>query len=346
MMAECERMSDGRRISRLVMFHARSSLVILAALAVSAVLVAGAVAAAQEYPSRPIRILIPFPAAGAADTIGRTIGDQLSAALGQPVVIDNRPGAAGRLATEMLAKAEPDGHTLLVGGVGPLSISPSLYRKLPYHAERDFLPITRAAEIINVMVINASLGVGDPRQFIDWAKKHSAGVRFGSSGPGQFDHLVGEFFQREAGIRMTHVPYKGGGPALIDVVSGDLQVMFATYVTAVPHIRGGRLRALAVSTPQRQALLRELPAVSETIPGFGASNWNGIFAPAGTPQRIADRLHAEINKAMRHPDVRKRQHNVGIEPVGSPSRDDFVRFLREDTARRAKIIASANVRVE
>jgi tripartite-type tricarboxylate transporter receptor subunit TctC len=302
--------------------------------------------AAQEYPARPIRILIPFPAAGAADTIGRTIGDQLAGALGQPIVIDNRPGAAGRLATGMLAKAEPDGHTLLVGGVGPLAISPSLYRKLPYDVGRDFLPITRAAEIINVMVVGASLPAGDPRQFIEWAKKQPTGVRFGSSGPGQFDHLVGEFFQREAGIRMTHVPYKGGGPALIDMVSGDLQVMFATYVTAVPHIRGGRLRALAVSTPGRQTLLKDLPAVSETIPGFGASNWNGFFAPAGTPGRIADRLFVAINKAMQHPEVKKRQNNVGIEPGGSPTRQDFAKFIRDDTARWAKIIRDANIRVE
>lgn len=300
----------------------------------------------SSYPVRPVRILIPFPAAGAADTIGRTIGEPLSAALGQPVVIDNRPGAAGRLATEMLAKSEPDGHTLLVGGVGPLAISPALYKKLPYNAERDFLPITRVAEIINVMVVNVSLGVTGPKQFIDWTKKQSSDVRFGSSGPGQFDHLVGEFFQRMASVRMTHVPYKGGGPALIDMVSGDLQVMFATYVTAVPHIRGGRLRALAVSTPQRQALLPDLPAVSEVLPGFGASNWNGMFAPAGTPRRIADRLFVEINKAMQHPDVKKRQNYVGIEPVGSPSREDFVKFIREDAARWAKIIKEANVKVE
>jgi tripartite-type tricarboxylate transporter receptor subunit TctC len=303
-------------------------------------------AAAQDYPARPIRILIPFPAGGAADTIGRTIGEPLAAALGQPVVIDNRPGAAGRLATEMLAKAEADGHTLLVGGVGPIAISPALYKKLPYRTERDFVPITRVAEIINIMVVNVSIGVTGPGQFIDWAKKQRAGVRFGSSGPGQFDHLVGEFFQREAGIRMTHVPYKGGGPALIDMISGDLQVMFATYVTAVPHIRGGRLRALAVSTPQRQPLMRDLPAVSEVIPGFGASNWNGVFAPASTPRKIAERLFVEINRAMQHPAVKKRQNNVGIEPVGSRSREDFVNFIREDAGRWARIIAEANIKVE
>jgi tripartite-type tricarboxylate transporter receptor subunit TctC len=298
------------------------------------------------YPVRPIRILIPFPAAGAADTIGRSIGDRLVAQMGQPVVVDNRPGAAGRLATELLARAEPDGHTLLVGGVGPLAISPSLYRKLPYDSERDFVPLTRVAEIINVMVIHPASGVGNPRQFIEWAKKRGGDVRFGSSGPGQFDHLVGEFFQRETGLDMTHVPYKGGGPALIDMVSGDIQLMFATYVTAVPHVRGGRLRAIAVSTPQRQPLLADLPAVSEVIPGFGASNWNGMFVPARTPRRIADRLFVEINQAMRHPDVKKRQNAVGIEPGGSASREEFVKFIREDRARWARIIRDANIKLE
>ena len=299
-----------------------------------------------NYPARPIRILIPFPAGGAADTIGRSLGEQLTVQMGQPMVVDNRPGAAGRLATEMLAKATPDGHTLLVGGVGPLAISPSLYRKLPYDVEHGFTPLTRAAEIINVMVIHPGSGAGDPRQFIDWARKRGADVRFGSSGPGQFDHLVGEFFQRETGLRMTHVPYKGGGPALIDMISGDIQLMFATYVTAVPHVRGGRLRAIAVTTLKRQPLLPDLPALSEVIPGFGASNWNGMFAPAGTPRPIADRLFIEISKAMLAPAVKKRQNLVGIEPGGSASRAEFVEFIRADRARWAKIIREANVRIE
>lgn len=303
--------------------------------------------AQAKYPVKPVRILIPFPAGGAADTIGRTLGEQLAAQMGQPVVVDNRAGAAGRLATEMLARAEPDGYTLLVGGVGPLSISPSLYKKLPYDAVRDFLPLTRVAELINVMVVNPSIGgAKNIQQFIDWAKKRPGNVRFGSSGLGQFDHLVGEFFQRQAGIRMTHVPYKGGGPALVDMVSGDIQVMFATYVTAVPHIRGNRLRALAVSTPQRQALLPDLPAVSDVLPGFGASNWNGMFAPARTPRHVADRLFSEINKAMLAPEVKTRQNAVGIVPEGSASRAEFVKFIHEDTARWATIIKDANISVE
>jgi tripartite-type tricarboxylate transporter receptor subunit TctC len=299
--------------------------------------------AQKDYPARPIRVLIPFPAAGAADTIGRTIAEPLSAQLRQTIVIDNRPGAAGRLATDLLAKAEPDGYTLLIGGVGPLAISPFLYKKLPYDAERDFLPITRAAEIINVMVVNPSIGVRDVRQFIEWAKKRTDETRYGSSGPGQLDHLAGVNFQRLAGIRMTHVPYKGGGPALIDLVSGDLQVMLSTYVVAVPHINSGKLRALAVTTARRQPLLPDLPPIAETLPGFDISNWNGIFVPAKTPARIADRLFIEFNKAMLAPAVKKRQNYAGIEPEGSPSREAFAKFMREERARWGKFIRETGI---
>ncbi len=303
--------------------------------------------AQTPYPVKPIRVLIPFPAAGASDTIGRSLGDQLAIQLKQPVIIDNRPGAAGRLATEMLVKAEPDGYTLLVGGVGPLAISPAIYKKLPYDVERDFVAITMAAELINVMVINPSIGgAGGVPQFIAWAKKQPVAVRFGSSGPGQLDHLAGEFFQRLADVRMAHVPYKGGGPALVDLISGDIQVMFATYVTAVPHIQSKRLRALAVATPKRQSLLPDLPAISESVPGFGVSNWNGIFAPAKTPRAVTEKLFVEINKASLAPQVKQRQNAAGIVPAGSTSSAEFVRFIREDTARWATITRDAKITLE
>lgn len=307
---------------------------------------APAVYAQGKYPSRPIRILIPFPAAGASDTVGRSVGEELAGQMGVAVVVDNRPGAAGRLATEMLAKAEPDGHTLLVGGVGPLAISPALYKKLPYDVERDFLPITHVAELLNVMVVNPSTGAGNIGQFIGWAKKRPGEVRYGSSGPGQLDHLAGELFQRLTGIRMTHIPYKGGGPALVDLVSGDLQLMFSTYVVALPHINSGRLRALAVTSPQRQPLLPDLPAIAEFAPGYGVSNWNGMFVPARTPLRIVDYLFAQINKALLAPRVKKRQNAAGIDPRGSASRGEFAKFIREDTARWAKVVKDAGVQVE
>ena len=325
----------------------RQLIVSLAAVFICVITAITPVARAQAYPVKPIRVLIPFPAAGASDTIGRSLGDQLAAQLGQPVVVDNRSGAAGRLATEMLIRAEPDGYTLLVGGVGPLAISPAIYKKLSYDVARDLTAITMAAELINVMVVNPSIGgAGGIPQFIAWAKVQSGQVRFGSSGPGQLDHLAGEFFQRLAGVRMTHVPYKGGGPALVDLVSGDIQVMFATYVTAVPHIQGKRLRALAVATPKRQALLPDLPAIGESVPGFGVSNWNGIFAPAKTPRAIAEKLFVEINKATLSPKVKQRQNAAGIVPVGSASSAEFVQFIREDTARWAKITRDAGIQLE
>lgn len=303
--------------------------------------------AQTAYPVKPIRVLIPFPAAGAADVIGRSLGDQLSTQLRQPVVVDNRPGAAGRLATEMLTQAAPDGYTLLVGGVGPLAISPAIYKKLPYDAERDFSAITVVAELINVMVVNPAIGgAGGVPQFINWAKQQQGKVRFGSSGPGQLDHLAAEFFQRLAGVSMTHVPYKGGGPALVDLLSGDIQVMFSTYVTALPHIQSKRLRALAVTTAKRQPLLPELPAIAESIPGFGVSNWNGLFAPAKTPRPISEFLFSEINKAMQASSVIKRQNAAGIVPVGSASSAEFSRFIRDDTARWKKITRDAGIELE
>ncbi len=303
--------------------------------------------AQQNYPARPIRMLIPFPAGGASDTIGRALGDQLAAQFNQTVVVDNRPGAAGRLATEMLTRAEPDGHTLLIGGVGPLAISPVVYKKLSYNIERDFTAITMAAELINVMVVNPSIGgVTTIPQFINYAKGQAGRVRFGSSGPGQLDHLAGEFFQRLAGFKMTHVPYKGGGPALVDLVSGDIQVMFATYVTAVPHIRSGRLRALGVVTPERKALLPDLPAIGETVRGFGVSNWNGVFAPGRTPAPVVSKLFTAVNKALPTAEVTRRLNAVGIMPLGSQSSAEFVRFIRDDTARWAKITRDAGIKLD
>jgi tripartite-type tricarboxylate transporter receptor subunit TctC len=188
--------------------------------------------------------------------------------------------------------------------------------------------------------------VRNAKEFIEWAKKRAGNVRYGSSGTGQPDHLSGEFFQRLAGLQMTHVPYKGGGPALMDLVSGDIQVMFATYAVAVPHVKAGRLRVLAVTTLNRQPLLPDLPTVGESLPGFAVSNWNGVFVPAKTPAAVAEKLFVELNKALKASTVRERQNAVGIEPVGSASRDEFAKFLTADAERWRKIIRDANVKVE
>ena len=302
--------------------------------------------ARDAYPARPIRMLVPFPAGGAADLAARTIGERFTAQMHQPVVIDNRPGAGGRLAAEMLAKAEPDGYTLFAAVSGAITISPSLYQKLPYDPARDLQPITRLAEIINVMVAHPSTDAANVREFINWAKGRSKDVRFGSSGVGQPDHLSGELFARLTGLRMTHVPYKGGGPALIDLISGDLQVMFPTYIVAMPHVKAGRLRVFAVTTPKRQPLLPDLPTVGETVPGFDVSNWTGLFAPAKTPGSVTSTLLSAVKKATADPEARKRMHGGGLEPGASASTEEFEKFLRNETARWAKIIKEADIRVE
>jgi tripartite-type tricarboxylate transporter receptor subunit TctC len=309
-------------------------------------LFAASAQAQDTYPSRPIRLLVPFPAGGAADTIGRTIGAQLTIQMKQPVVTDNRPGAAGRIATGMLARAEPDGYTLLVGTPGAITVSPSLYTDLPYSVERDIAPITRVGEVINVLVIHASTGVKTTKELVEWTRSKGSSVRYGSSGIGQTDHLAGELFQRLAGLRMTHVPYKGGGPALIDLLAGEIHVMFPTSVVALPHVNAGKLRALAVTTAERQSMLPDLPTVSDTIPGFEVRNWDGIFAPAKTPTRIADRLFSEINKALENAELRKVQQGAGIVPIGSPSRSEFIQFVRADTAKWARVIKEAGIKPE
>ena len=301
--------------------------------------------AQEKYPSRPIRFLIPFPPGGAADIIGRTIGEKISARLGQPVVMDNRPGAGGAVATAILAKSEPDGYTILVGLAGPIAISPWLV-KLPYQPDRDLLPITRVSETLDVMVVPTASGIGSVKEFIDWAKRNPGNVRDGSSGIGQFDHLAAELFQRLAGVQLTVVTYKGGGPALIDLVSGQLQVAFCTYIVAAPHLQSRKLRVLAVVTPERQPLLPGVPTVGETVPGFGLSNWNGIFAPAHTPAPVVDRIFAEVSRALTAPDLKEKQNALGIEPVGSASPKEFSQFVRSETAKWGKIVHDANIKLD
>lgn len=315
-------------------------------LAAVALLASSAVWSQAEYPSRPIRLLIPFPSGGAADMIARTIGERLTAQVGQPMVYDNRPGAGGVVSADLLAKAAPDGYTVMVGTPGAMVIAPLLSTRLSYVPQRDFIPVTRVSEVLNVMVVNPGIGAKSVEEFVAWARKRSGDVRYGSSGPGQNDHLAGEFFARLTGARMIHVPYKGGGPAMVDLMSGQIQLMFATYVVARPHAEAGRLRILGVITPERQALLPGLPTVAETVPGFGLHNWNGIFVPAKTSQAVVDRLFVEINRALGDPELKRRQNASGIEPVGSPSQQHFVAFVQSEHERWGRIIREADIRVE
>jgi tripartite-type tricarboxylate transporter receptor subunit TctC len=317
-----------------------------AAAAVLAMSFAGQGWAQADFPARPMRMLVPFPPGGAADTIGRTIADRLTAQMNQSVIVDNRPGAGGVLSGELLAKAPADGYTMMVGVPGAMVIAPLLNKRIPYSPQRDFLPLTRVSEVLNVMVVNPKAGVKTVPDFIAWAKTRGDNVRFGSSGAGQPDHIAGEFFKRLARIEMTHIPYKGGGPALIDLISGEIQVMFSTYVVARSHAEAGRLSILALTTPERQPLLPGLPTIGEALPGFGVSNWNGIFLPAGVPKAVADRLFVEVNKALLDPGLRKRQNESGIAPVGSASQDDFARFFKAEHETWSRLIQETGIQID
>src|SRR5438552_13835540 len=244
-------------------------------------------ASAQTYPTRPIRLVVPFPAGGTTDILAREVGQRLSMTLGQPVVIDNRPGAAGNIGADLVAKSAPDGYTLLMGTVGTHAINASLYAKMPYDHVKDFAPIILVAGVPNVLVVNPSLPVNSVQELIAYAKANPGKLNFASSGPGTSIHLSGELFKVMAGVQMTHVPYKGSAPALQDLLGGQVQLMFDNLPPSLPHIKAGKLRALAVTSVARSPALPDVPTIAESgLPGFEASSWFGILVPAGTPSAI------------------------------------------------------------
>jgi len=301
---------------------------------------------AQQWPAKPIRFIMPFVPGGGTDLVGRTMAPRLSEGLGQQVVVENRGGAGGNIGVELAAKSEPDGYTMVLGTIGNIAVNPSLYGKLPVDPIRDLAPVSQTSVVMNFLVVHPSLPVKSVQDLLALARKNPGKLTFGSSGMGAADHLAGELMNRMAGIQMIHIPYKGGGPAMVDLMSGQIQLMFATYVVARPHAEAGRLRILGVITPERQALLPGLPSVGEAVPGFGLNNWNGIFVPAKTPQPAVDRLFAEINRALGDPDLKKRQNASGIEPVGSPSQQHFVAFVQSEHERWGRIIRESGIRVE
>lgn len=321
-------------------------LAIAAATLVSMWALAGSANAEGAFPARPIRMLIPYPSGGAIDTIGRTLADEMGRALGQPVIADNRPGAGGRMATDALAHAPADGYTLLVTTGAPITVAPALTNKLPYSVGKDLTPLTRVGDIINVMLVNPEIGVDSVKEFIAWAKKRGGPVRYGSAGVGSADHLAGELFQNLTGVEMQHVPYKGGGPALLDLASGRIEVGFSTYTVAQGLLNGGKLKVIAVTSPQRQPSMPKLEAVAETVPGFAITNWAGVFLPSGVPGPLAERLFREFQRAAGTAAVKAKLRTVGVEAGASASMDEFRSFVQEDTSRWKQIVKSANVPME
>jgi tripartite-type tricarboxylate transporter receptor subunit TctC len=301
------------------------------------------VAFAQAYPQKPIRMVVGFAAGGPNDTQARLIGEKLTASLGQQVIVDNRAGATGAIGTAYVAKSPPDGYTLMLISAGHTIINN--FQKLPYHPIDDFAPVTQVSSSPFVLVVHPSLPANSVAALIRLAKAQPGQLTYGSAGNGSSLQTAMELFSSMAGIKMVHVPYKGGGPATIDLIAGHVQLMINNVVGALPAARAGKLRALAVTSAKRSSAAPELPAIAETVPGYEADGWYGVIAPRGTPPAIVSLLRGEIAKAIHLPDVRSRFATLGLEPVGGTPQE-FGTLLQKETAKWAKVVKDANIKAE
>ena len=297
------------------------------------------------FPSKPIRVIVPYPPGGGTDTVGRPLAQKLTENVRQQTIIDNRGGAGGNIGMELAAKAPPDGHTLVLALTAQLAVNPGLYKKLPYDPVKDFEPITLLGTGPYTLLVHPSLPVRSVKELIALARAKPGQLVYASSGNGSGAHLANELMNGMAGIRMIHVPYKGGGPALVDLIAGNVQMLFATYLSSKGHIDNGRLRALAVTTARRLSGV-DLPTISESgLPGYDAGVWYAVLAPAGTPKDLVARLHTEIVRAAKHPDVAALMTRAGIEPVnGTP--DELAAFMKVEIAKWAKVIREAKIEAD
>jgi len=302
-------------------------------------------ATAQAYPAKPIRWISPWPAGGANDIFSRAIGQRIGESLGQQVLVDNRPGAAGTIGSDIAAKAPADGYTLVMGSSPTHAIAPALYPALPYDPLRDFSAVTLVGSVPNVLVLHPSVPAKTVKEFIAVAKARPGKLNFASTGNGTSQHLSAELFKFMAGLDMVHIPYKGTAPALTELVAGQVDLAFENMPALIPHIQAGRLRALAVTTTKRSAVMPELPTIAEAaLPGYDASVWFGVFAPAGTPRPVIDRLHGEILKALQTQDLKSRMIAMGTE-VSGMGPDDFSAYVRKEIPKWAKLVKAAGVKV-
>ena len=293
----------------------------------------------DAYPNKPIRMLVGFAPGGGTDTTARALSTKLSERLGQPVIVDNRPGAAGNIATEIVTRAQPDGYTILMGTIAALSINPTLYGNLPFDPLKDLLPVTRAVDSTNVLVVHPTVQAKTVKDLIALAKTKS--LNGGSSGIGGAGHLALELFNVLAGTKVVHVPYKGGGPAMVDLLGGQINVIFATAASAVPHIKSGKINALAVTTANRSKLVPELPTVAEAgLPGFEANNWYGIVVPAKTPRPVINRLNSDFVAVLNMPDVKDILFKQGLDAAPSTP-EAFGAYIKTETAKWAKVIKAS-----
>jgi tripartite-type tricarboxylate transporter receptor subunit TctC len=310
----------------------------------AALCVAGA--QAQNYPAKPVRMIVPFPAGGATDIIARLVAQKLADALGHQVIVDNRGGAAGTIGSDLAAKAPPDGYTILVGTSSTHAIAQSLYAKLPYDSVKDFTPVIGLATATIVLSTHPSVPAKNVKELIALAKAKPNALSFASSGSGGVSHLVGEMFKAQAGIEMLHVPYKGDAQALTDLVSGQVSLEFGTALSFLPYVQSGKLKALAVTSAQRSAVMPEVPTVSESgLRGFEALQWFAVFGPAGLPKEIVTRLNGESVKILRNPEMRERLTKLGCDVVASTP-DEFAAFQKAEIAKWAKVVKESGARID
>ena len=320
------------------------SFIRFAAAAVVAVFSAGA--AAQAYPSKPVRMIVGFPPGGGTDVVARVISAKLQEWYGQPVLVENRPGATGTIGADAVAKSAPDGYTLIMGHVNSHGIAPNLFPKLPYDAIRDFAAVSYVGYVPNVLAVHPSVQVKSVKELVDLSKANPGKMNYASSGNGSTQHLAGEMFKQLTGTSIVHVPYKGSGDAIKDLLAGTVNMNFDTMPPVLPHIQAGKLRGLAISTPKRLPQLADVPTFEEAgIRGFDVTNWYGVMAPGGTPREIVQKLNADINKAMQVPEVRARLEAVGTQ-LNEQSAAQFESFMKAEVAKYAKLIKSANIRIE
>ena len=311
-----------------------------------AILAPQASAAADAYPAKPIRFVVAFPPGGGTDIIARSIAQKLAERLAQQVVVDNRPGAGGNIGTDTVAKSAPDGYTMLMGSAGPLAINASLFASMPFDPVRDLAPVTLAASTPNVLVVHPSLRAATVNELIALAKARPGEINFASSGHGTPAHLAGELFNSMAGVKMVHVPYKGAAPALADLLGGQVQLMFSTMPPALPHVKDGKLRALAVTSSKRSRAMPELPTVDEVaLPGFEANTWHGVVVPAGTPAAVVVRLNREIVAILHMPEVVARLSGQGAEALGSTP-EEFAAYIKSETLKWAKVVRDSGAKAE
>ncbi|MEP7330413.1 MAG: tripartite tricarboxylate transporter substrate binding protein [Betaproteobacteria bacterium] len=303
-------------------------------------------AIAQTYPTKSVKLIVPFPPGGSLDIAGRLLAQKLTEAWGQPVVVENKPGAGGNIGADLVAKSAPDGYTILLGALSTHAVNPNLYSKMPYDAVKDFAPITLIAITPNVLVVNAASPVNNVREFIAYAKANPGKLAFGSGSNGSAGHLAGELFKVETGSDAVHVPFKGGAPATQALLAGDTQFMFDNLANAMAQVKAGKLKALAVTTAERSPLAPDLPTMAEAgLPGFDISTWYGLFAPAGTPPAIVAKWNADVTKILNTPDVRARLVADGAQP--SPNTpEQFAQMIARELSKYARIVKVSGAKVD